>query len=79
MPAAFASPRSSVLQLVHLPAQDLVGVFDDRFAQREHVEGIVGRLAVEQRQGVDQVERERLVQGEVLLQLDVDAQAAAEG
>ena len=40
---------------VHLTAQNLVGIFDDGLAQREHVERIIGRLAIEQRQRVEQV------------------------
>ena len=64
------------LQLVHLPAEDLVGVLDNGLAQRQHLERIIRRRPVEQRQRVDQVERECLMQREVVLQLHVHLQLA---
>jgi hypothetical protein len=64
---------------VDLAAEDRLGVFDDRFAEREDVEGVVGRLAVELGERVDEVERERLMEREVVLEADVDAEFAAGG
>ena len=65
------------LQPVHLPPQQRIRVLHDRLAQRKHVERIVRRLAVELRQCVEQVQRERLVQRKILLQLHVHAQLPA--
>jgi hypothetical protein len=67
----------AALQLVELAAQDQLGVLDDRLDQRQEVEGVRLRLGVEQRDRLQQIERERLVHREVVLQVDVHAQARA--
>ena len=74
MPSAFICAIGAVLDAVELPAQDDLRVLEDRLDQRQQVERVVGRLRVEQRDRLEQVERQRLVHREVVLQIDVDPQ-----
>ena len=67
----------AVFDLVELLAQDDVRIFQNGFDQREQHERVIGRLRVHERDGFQQVQRQRLVHGEIVLQLDVDAQFAA--
>ena len=69
----------AVLDAVELLAQDQLGVLEDRLDQRQHVERVVGRLGVEQRERLEQIQRQRLVHREIVLQVDVDAQLRAVG
>ncbi len=71
-------PRDlAVLQLVELPAQDELRVLEDRLDERQQVERVRLGRRVEERDRLEQVERERLVHREVVLQLDVDAKGEA--
>ena len=64
-------------QLVDLSAQDDIRIFDDGFDEAEHVER-VGRAVLGQAlHRIDHVQAQRLQQREVLLQLGVQANAAA--
>ncbi len=63
-----------VLHAIELLAEDQLGVLEDRLDQREHVERVLGRLGIEQRQRLEQVERQRLVHREVVLQVEVHPQ-----
>ncbi len=65
------------LELVQLFPQDDVGVLEDGFDEGDDVEGIVGRLRVQERKRVEKVERERLIHREIVGQLDVDPQVGA--
>ncbi len=62
------------LQTVQLFPQDDVRVLEDGFHQSDHVQGVVRGLGIQQGQGVQKVERERLVHGKVVLQRHVDPQ-----
>ncbi len=60
------------LELVELLAQHRVRVLEDRLDQRQHVQRVGRRLAIEQRGRVEQVQRQRVVQREVALQQAAD-------
>ena len=62
-----------VLHLVELLAQDDVRVFEDGLDEREQDERVIRRLRVHQRNRVEQIERQRLIHREIVLQLDVHA------
>ncbi len=63
-------PRDQIaFRATHLLREDLARVLEDRFGQREHFHRVLGLLGIEQRDRIDQVERQRLVQREVALQL----------
>ena len=61
-----------VLGDVHLPVEDRHRVLEHRLGERHHVERVVGRGGVEPLDGLDQEERELLVQREVELEVLVD-------
>ena len=61
-------------RLVLLDAQNRLRVLYDAFAQRNHVERVFRAFAVQFRERIYQVERERLVHREVVLQVHVHAQ-----
>jgi hypothetical protein len=54
------------LQSVELRAQDGVGLFKDRLDEREQVERVFRRCRIEQRNGVEEVKREDLVERKIL-------------
>ena len=58
-----------LLRLGPLGAQDRHGVLRHRLGEREHLERVVGRLEIERRDRLDQVERQRMVEREVALQV----------
>ena len=64
-------------ELVELTVQDGARVLEDALDQREEVQGVGVRGRVEQWDRLVQVERQRLVHGEVCLELDVDPHARA--
>ena len=66
-------------QLVDLRAQDDFGILDHGLDEAEHVEGVARALFVEALDGVDDEQAERLEQREIVLQLGVQANAAALG
>ena len=69
---AFHLRHLVALQLVELPPQDDVGVLEDGLDEREEIE-LVGRVRRrEQLRGVEQVERERVMDREVLAEVGVD-------
>ena len=70
---------SSSFALRDLGAQDRHRVLDHRLGQREHLERVVGRLGVERGDRLDQVERQRLVEREVALEVGIDAGAVRPG
>ena len=78
-PAALSSASFSAFELVDLRAEDHLRIFDDRLDQREHVERVARALAVEPLDGVHHEQAERLEKREVVLQLGVQANAAALG
>lgn len=59
-----------------LAAEDDVRVFGDGFAECEDVCGESGGIRVEEGEGIDEIERERVVEGEVVLETDVDLELA---
>lgn len=59
-------------QLVDLFAEDGIGVFEDGFDEGEDVEGVVGCVAIELGDGVQQIDAEGLVHREVVRQFDVE-------
>ena len=65
-----------VLHLVELFAQDDVRVFEDGFHERQQDERVIRRLRIHQRNRLEQIQRQRLVHREILLQLDVHAKLA---
>ena len=65
------------LQLVQLFAQHDVGVFENGFDERDQIQRVIGRCRVEQWNGFEQIQRQRLVHRKILRQLDVDAQVGA--
>ena len=77
MPSIFISAIFWSFTLVELLAQDDVRVFEDGLHEREQDERVIGRLRVHQRDRVEQIQRQRLVHREIVLQLDVDAQLRA--
>jgi len=64
------------LELVQLLAENDVRIFEDGFHQRQQHQRVIGLLRIHLRQGLQQVERQRLVHRKVLLQFDVDTQLA---
>ena len=60
-----------VLQLRELTAQDGVGVLEDALDEREQIERVGLAVGVEDRDRLDEVERQRLVHREVVLEVDV--------
>ena len=65
------------LKFVQLFAQDEVRVFQNRFNQAQQHQRIIRGLRIDERDGFQQVQRERLVHRKILLQLDIDPQLAA--
>ena len=65
------------LHLVELTPQNDVGILQDGFAERDHIRRVVRRSRVNQGQRVDEVERERVVQREVILKLHVEPELVA--
>ena len=59
-------------QQIDLLAEDDVGVFQNGFDERDDVEGVVFGLIVELGDGIEQVEAEGVVDGEVFGQRDID-------
>ena len=55
------------LQSIKLSKEDRPRILQNGFDQREHVKGVGFCRRIEQRQGVDQVERQGVVQREVVL------------
>lgn len=62
---------------MELAAQDEVGVLEDALHQGDEVQGVGGRVHIEEGQRVQQVEAQRLVHAEVRLQIGVHPQLAA--
>ena len=63
-------------RLVLLDAEYCLGIFDDAFAQGNHVERVLRGFRIQFRERIYQVQRERLVHCEVILQVHVHAQVA---
>ncbi len=66
-----------VLDPVELAAEDDLRVLEDCLDEGDDVEAVRRRVAIEQRDRLEEVERQRLVHREVVLQVHVDAQVAA--
>ena len=60
-------------------AQDDLRVFEDRLDETEHHQRVIRGLGIDLGQGVVHVQRERLVHGEVLLQIHVHPDPRALG
>ena len=69
----------AVFQAVELFAQDDVRVLDDGFHHGQQNEGVIRLLGIHEGNGLQQIERERLIHGEILLQLHIHAQVGAIG
>ena len=61
------------LARAHLGLEQRARIFEDRFRDRDHVEGVVGGRGIEGGDGVDEIERERVVEPEITLESRVDA------
>ena len=68
MPFAFISATALAPRAVELLPEDDVRVLEDRLDHREHVERVGLALGRDLRQRVEEVERERVEEREVLLQ-----------
>ena len=66
-------------RLVLLDAEYCLGIFDDAFAQGNHVERVLRGFRIQFRERIYQVQRERLVHRKVVLQVHVHAQVAVTG
>lgn len=60
------------LHAIELTSEDGFRILEDGFHDGEEVEGVEGVVGVELGEGLDEVEREHLVHGEILLQIGVD-------
>ena len=60
-----------VLHLVHLFAENLCRVLDDCLRQRNDIQGIDRICGIELRDGLDQVGGQCLVEGEIILEFDI--------
>jgi len=65
------------LHLVELAQKDKIGIFQNRFDEGEQIERVGFARAIEELGRLEQVKRQRVVEGEIVLQLGVHDDAVS--